>query len=307
MTLDKEYLEYPNRRYGMDHELYDWSILQKRKPVKWPNAAKVALWITYPLEFFPLNQPSMPFKAPGGMVTPYPDLRHFTTRDYGNRVGVHRIWKVLDKYKLKACAAVNSEIANRYPYLIGKINERGDEIIGHGINMGKLHYGDMNDKEEQSYINSSLKTLRDSSGQSVCGWLSPAKSESWHTCRHLSKHGIEYTCDWVNDDMPYKMNEAAGNLWAMPHGSEISDRTIIIDKKQNEIEYVEQIQDAFSVLYDETDKYGGRILSLTLTPYIIGLHYRIKHLDQVLKWITDHDGVWSATGADILNAFRRQE
>ncbi len=306
MTLDKEYLEYPNRKYGMDHDLYDWSILQKREPVKWPNDAKVALWISYSLEFFPLDQPAKPFKAPGGMVTPYPDLRHFTTRDYGNRVGIQRLWKVLDKHGLKASAAVNSKVAERYPYLVNKINERGDELIGHGVDMGKIHYGGMDDGEEQALIKESLESLRQASGQPVTGWWSPGKSQSWNTMKHLAANGVVYCCDWGNDDMPYQMNEAGGNLWAMPHGDEIWDRTIIMDKKHNEEEFVEEVQDAFSVLYNETDKYGGRVLSLVLTPYIMGLHYRIKYLDQVLGWIKEHDGVWSATGTEILDAFKAQ-
>ena len=32
MPLDSEYLQYPHRRYGMDHDRYDWSMLSDRKP-----------------------------------------------------------------------------------------------------------------------------------------------------------------------------------------------------------------------------------------------------------------------------------
>ena len=306
MTLDKEYLEYPNRRYGMDHDLYDWSILQKRPNVTWPNGAKLALWISYSMEFFPHDQPAKPFKAPGGMVTPYPDLRHFTTRDYGNRVGIQRLWRVLDKHGLKASAAVNSKVAERYPYVIKKLVERGDEIIGHGVDMGKLHYGGMDDGVEQAQIKESLSVLREASGQPVTGWWSPAKSQSWNTMKHLAANGVDYVCDWGNDDMPYQMKEDGGNLWAMPHGDELWDRTIILDKKHNEDEFVEELEDAFNVLYGETDQYGGRVLSIVLTPYVMGLHYRIKYLDKILGWIAGHDGVWSATGSEILDAFKEQ-
>ena len=106
--------------------------------------------------------------------------------------------------------------------------------------------------------------------------------------------------------MPYQMNEDAGNIWAMPHGDEIWDRTIIMDKKHSEREFVEEVEDAFSVLYDETNEYGGRILSLVLTPYIMGQHYRIKYLDELLGWIKGHEGIWSANGSEILNAFKKQ-
>jgi len=309
MPVAKVYLEYPMRRYGMDQDFYDWSILFRRPKVKWPNGARVALWITTELEFFPLDQPAKPFKAPGGMVTPYPDLRHYTTRDYGNRVGIQRIWRVLDKYKLKSSVAMNSKVAERYPYLVRKINERGDEIIAMGVDQGKLHYGGMDDALEAALVAESVTTLRRLSGQPVTGWMSPAKSESWNTLKHLKANGIEYVCDWVADDMPFELRapDNAGRLWAMPHTSEIYDRKIIIDNKHNEDEFVEQIKDQFNVLSKEAGKHGGRIMSIALVPYIMGLHYRIKYLDQALGWLMKQKHVWPATGAEILAAFKADQ
>jgi peptidoglycan/xylan/chitin deacetylase (PgdA/CDA1 family) len=306
MTVAKEYLEYPLRRYGMDQDFYAWSLLVKRPKVKWPGGARVALWITTELEFFPLDQPAKPFKAPGGMVTPYPDLRHFTTRDYGNRVGIQRIWRLLDKHKIKSSVAINSKVAERYPYLVKKINERGDEIIAMGVDQGKIHYGGMDDATEAAWVAESIGTLRKLSGQPVLGWMSPAKSESWKTLKHVKTNGIDYVCDWVADDMPFELNapDGAGKLWAMPHTSEIADRKIIIDNKHSEDEFVEQIKDQFNVLYKESAKHGGRILSISLVPYIIGLHYRVKYLDQILGWLMKQKHVWPATGAEILAAFR---
>lgn len=205
MTLPKEYLEYPLRRYGYDHDLYDWSILFKRKPVEWPNGAKMAVWITTELEYFGLDQPAKPFKAPGGMVTPYPDLRHFTTRDYGNRVGIQRIWTALDKYKIRSSAVINSKVAERYPYLVNQIKTRGDEVIAGGVDMSTLHYGGMDDATEAAQVKTAVDTLRKLTGQKVRGWLSPAKSESFNTLKHLAANGIEYVCDWSSDDMPFEM------------------------------------------------------------------------------------------------------
>lgn len=308
MAVAPEYMQYPMRRYGMDQDFYAWSMLPRRPKVKWPNGAKVALWICTDLEFFALDQPAKPFKAPGGMVTPYPDLRHFTTRDYGNRVGIQRIWRVLDKYKLRSSAAMNSKVAERYPYLVKTINQRGDEIIAMGVDQGKLHYGGMDDAAEAALVKESVSTLRRISGQAVTGWMSPAKSESWKTLKHVKDNGIDYVCDWVADDMPFELKapDGAGTLWSMPHSSEISDRKIIIDNKHSEDEFVEQIQDQFTVLSKEADKQGGRILSLSLVPYIIGLHYRIKYLDIALGWLMKQKGIWPATGADILKAFKAQ-
>ena len=37
MTLSDDYIKYPHRRYGIDNDRYEWSILPRRDPVEWPN------------------------------------------------------------------------------------------------------------------------------------------------------------------------------------------------------------------------------------------------------------------------------
>ena len=84
-------LDYPNRHYGNDHNRYSWSMLTDRAPITWPQGDGLALFVVVPLQFFPLNPQGKPVKVAGNMTMPYPDLRHYTLRDYGNRVGIHRV------------------------------------------------------------------------------------------------------------------------------------------------------------------------------------------------------------------------
>ena len=37
------HLQYPQRRYGMDHDRYAWSNLFERPKIAWPNGARVAV------------------------------------------------------------------------------------------------------------------------------------------------------------------------------------------------------------------------------------------------------------------------
>jgi len=152
LDMDKSYLKYPKRQYGQDHDFYDWRMVKDRPKLSWKNDAKVAIGFIIPLEFFPLNPSGVPFKHPGAMVTPYPDLRHFTVRDYGNRVGVYRILEALDYYGIKATFAVNGEIAERYPPLLDIITAHGHEIISHGLSTDHIHYEGLSTDEEKSYF-----------------------------------------------------------------------------------------------------------------------------------------------------------
>ena len=304
MSLPKEQLEYPLRRYGMDHDRYDWSMLPRRKPVSWPGGARVALWIVPALEWFPLDMKGVPFKPPGAMQTAYPDLRHYTLRDYGNRVGIFRIMQVLDKLGLHASVAVNAAVAVRYPALIRECTARNWEIIANGLDMDHLHHAALPLDDERKLISRSLDLLRQASGQAVRGWLSPAKSESANTLDLLGATGLDYVCDWVNDDMPYTLRTVGGPLVAMPHAIDMDDHTILVQNHHSEDDFRDQLCDQFDVLYRESATQGGRIMALSLHPWVIGQPYRIGALEEALQHMLRHTGVWAATGSEILDAWK---
>ena len=307
MPLDPSYFEYPHRSYGMDHDQYDWSMLANRKPVEWPGKARVALWINVALQYFPLNQEGKPFAPVGGMTTAYPDLRHYTLREYGNRVGIYRLLKAFDQYKVKPTFAVNTRLAERYPYLINRIKERGDEIICHGWHMDAPHYGGQDEAEEEALITKSLDGLRKITGQSIEGWISPSKSQSANTPSLLAKHGVKYMCDWINDDMPYPFRTKSGEITAMPLSTELEDRFIMQANLHSESEYADQIIDAFDYLYKEAEEQGGRMLALSIHPWMLGQPHRIGKLEQVLAYITGHKDVWSASAGEIRNAWQASQ
>ena len=70
------------------------------------------------------------------MVTPFPDLRHFTSRDYGNRVGVFRILKALRERGLTATFALSAALLERAAPLIDAIVNDGHEIAAAGAARG---------------------------------------------------------------------------------------------------------------------------------------------------------------------------
>jgi peptidoglycan/xylan/chitin deacetylase (PgdA/CDA1 family) len=307
MTLDREHLEYPQRSYGMDHDRYDWSLLSERKPVAWPGEAKLALWINVGMQFFPLNQQGKPFPVPGGMTMPYPDLRHFSLRDYGNRVGIYRFLQAFDRHNIKASFAFNTELALRAPYLIERIVERGDEILCHGWNMDSLHYGGQAREEEAELVGRSLDQLRELSGQAVSGWISPARNESENTPELLAANGIRYFCDWVNDDMPYRFNTQQGELYAMPLSNELEDRFILMNNLHSEQSWLEQVCDACDFLIDEARTGGGRILGLNIHPWMLGQPHRIAKLETALQYLSSKSEIWNASPSEILNQWQAQQ
>ncbi|MDR7101201.1 polysaccharide deacetylase family protein [Croceicoccus sp. BE223] len=303
MSLDSHYLSYPARGEGYDHELYSWSPLHERKPVSWPTGS-VAVWICVSLEWFPILPTDQPFRAPGHMQTAYPDFRHYTARDYGNRIGAWRFLEALDKAGVKASFATNAAIAERYPELVEAVLAGGHEIIAHSTDMNGTIDGSLSEEAERALIGDALSRLNAATGQVAKGWLSIARSQSFRTADILREQGIAFQCDWVNDEMPYRWRNGIVNL---PLNHELSDRTIVAVQQQSADSWAQSMEDAFDWLAGEAAATGGgRMLPIHVTPYIMGLPYRIAAFERLLAMLSARQEAWFATGGGIVDCWAAQ-
>ncbi len=281
MTSDR--LIYSHRRRGVDHEWFAHEPTRSRPTIAWPNGKLVALWITVPVEFFPLDAPAQPFRPLGGLTLGYPDLWNYSSRDYGLRIGIYRIMKILDVLGLRASAAVNSGVATRYPRLIDELAERKWEFIANGVDMGHVHHAGLALDDERGWIREAKETLSQASGVPVRGWHSPGRSHSLNTMTLLAEQGFEYATDWANDDMPYLVTTHAGPLYAMPLTYELADRLLLLQHNLAVEDYVDQVLRALSQLTLEAGQHrSGRILSLSVTPWIMGYPHRIAAFERLL-------------------------
>jgi peptidoglycan/xylan/chitin deacetylase (PgdA/CDA1 family) len=89
----------------------------------------------------------------------------------------------------------------------------------------------------------------------------------------------------------------------MPHPIDLDDATILVQNHHTEDDFRDALIDQFEVLYRESSPGNGRILALSLHPWVIGQPYRIGALEEALSHIMRHRGVWAATGGEILDAW----
>jgi allantoinase len=303
MPLPDDYLIYPHRKAGPDHNRYAASPYRDRAPLALPNGIKLGLWVTVLVEFFPLNPSGKPFKAPGAMQTPYPDLRHFTTRDYGNRVGIYRMLKLFTKLGIKATFAVQGAVAERYPTLVKDIKSDGHEICSNGWDSDALHYSGLDPEVERRYIADALGAVEAVTGTRPTGWISPARAESFETPDLLAEAGIVWCGDWAHDDMPTELKTRTRTLTALPLSNELDDWQIMVEYKRPEEEFVLQVGDAAKLLRSEADRFGPQILSLTTRPYVTGQPYRIAPFEQSLRAALATPDCAPVSAADQVAAF----
>ena len=295
---------------SMDNPYYDWSPISTRPPLRWPNDAKVALCVIVSLESSMWQPPEDAFLPPSyllqqGAYPAIPDIHEVSHHEYGNRVGVFRVMRVLDKYGIKGTAALDAGIAEDYPFIVGQCQQRGWEIIGHGLNFSQMITERMTEPEEREHIRRCLGAIEGATGQAPVGWIGADYGESTRTVGLLAEMGVRYVCDWPNDEQPYTMKVPNGQMVSLPVMLELDEvythrgRTVPINI------WSQMVREAFDRLHQDGAD-SGRLLVLNLHPYLIGQPYRAKYLDQALGHIMGQQGVWAATGSEIVEWYLSQ-
>lgn len=303
MTLPSDYLEYPLRKYGMDQDHYAWRPIGARAALSWPDNRAVAAMIVVPLEFHMLNPSGKPFKSPGAMVTPYPDLRHFTTRDYGVRVGAFRLLDALKAQNLKATFPINAVLLDRVRPLVDAIVAEGHEIAAYGWDTDHIHWGGLPVATEREWI-AKVRNAFTAAGLTPRTWMSPARQQSFATLELLAEAGFDVCLDWEQDSVPVAMKTNGGTVAAVPLSNELDDRQLLIDRRQDEAVWARQIAEAKTCLKEEAQRYGGQALGFTLTPYVAAQPFRIWAVREILADLADDPAVWTATASQIVDAAR---
>jgi allantoinase len=293
------------RRYGLDHPHHRWSPVVGREALRWPNKARVALCVIVNLEHLEWTPPQGSVQPASLYDRPLPDYRNFSHREYGHRVGIFRVLDALEASGIRATVAMDALTAQNYPYLVNHCLGRGSEVIGHGISVSRMITSRMGEEEERGYIEESLKALEDATGKRPQGWLGPEYGESERTPGLLAEAGVRYVCDWANDEQPYAMTTDSGELYSLPIMLELDDIQALWYRKVPAARYGAMLQEAFEYLYDDAAS-SGRLLVLNLHPWLIGQPHRIAYLEKALEYMMGRQGVWAATGSEIINWYAKE-
>jgi len=295
MSLPDDYFTYPHRRRGLDHDFYPHRNLHEAPRVTWPGGKPLALWVAVHVGHFPMDMGSRPFPVPGGMERPYPSYWDYTQRDYGNRVGIFRLLRALSARGVPATALTSAVLATRYPALLRHIRAAGWEVAAAGLDMGRVHHAGLGIEEERAMVAEAMALLG-----KPAGWHSPAHSESLNTLSLVAEAGARYVADWVNDDLPYRVTTEAGPLLAMPLNWDLSDQRVLFQQHMATEEWCDAVRAARDHLRAEAAATGGgRILCLTITPWVMGQPHRMAAFEALLDELLAGGEAWPATGEAI--------
>ena len=111
------------------HGRYDFVPLTERKDYSWPGGKRLAFLLTTNIEWFAFGAGLGHDPAKPGEPQTH---RNYSWRDYGNRIGVWRLFELLTSSSCPPAHNTNSLLYDYAPQIIDAIRRRGDEVVAHG-------------------------------------------------------------------------------------------------------------------------------------------------------------------------------
>lgn len=286
---------------------YRFVPLPDRKPLRFPNGARVAVIPTINIEYWEQDRPGQKEPLfPGGPATiPHPlpgdvwDTANWTWREYGQRIGIWRMIETFEEAGVAPSCTFNGLLAVERRRIFDEIVKRGWELVPHNWAQNDLltYYAGKPD-EERKIIKRTLELYRSIVGRDAKAWLSSAIRGTRHTPAILKELGIVAYCDYLNDDQPYLIDTINGPIVCVPYSNDVNDFNMFARGGASTREGVEMLKACFDQLYKEGAK-TGRIMNFGLHPHVIGQPHRIAALAEFLAYVKAKDNVWFPTRAEL--------
>ncbi len=226
-------------------------------------------------------------------VEDVPDPCMETHFAYGTRQGYARIAAAFDKHDVKATFSTCGRVAERSPWLMQDIVARGHEVSCHGWRWER--HAHMERGEEAQVIARTHAAITAACGVAPVGWHTRSAA-SVNTRDLLIERGdFLYDSDAYDDDIP----RMQGGHVILPYAFDTNDMRFSPGGGFVQAwDFSDYVKGAFDRLYAEGAEVA-RMLSIGLHLRLIGRPGRIKGLEEVLRHITSHKGVWIAPRREI--------
>lgn len=261
------------------------------RPAKWPGGARCAVALS-----FDSDHETNELREAGESIG------RLSQGQYGNRQGVPRILEILKRHDVKASFFVPAVTAMLYPDEQRRLAAEGHEVGIHGWIHERNSVLPLD--AERDLMQRSADVLERVAGVRPVGMRTPSWDFSPNTlaitkemgllydsslmadvdCYELEMDGrptgvVELPVEWIRDDAVYfNMVRFAGlRPYTPPEG----------------------VYDIFKREFDGAYREGG-LFQLTMHPHISGYRSRVWILDELIRYMRGHDGVWFGTHADVV-------
>ena len=278
------------------HERYAYSALVERKDYDWPQGRRLAFLVTTNIEWFAFGAGLGNDIAKANEPQTH---RNYSWRDYGNRIGIWRLFDLLDELRLPAGHCTNSLVYDYAPQITDAIRRRGDEVIAHGRSNAENLRG-LWQPDEERILREVTGTIARHEGRPPAGWFGAGAYESAHTPDLLQELGYRYLMDWPMDDQPVWMRTRAGRILSLPYPVETDDAQGVIHRRWSAAAFADAVVDQFDEMARQSEA-QPLVMNVSLHPYVFGQPFRLRQLRRALRHCAARPGVWYCRPGQIAD------
>ncbi len=220
-----------------------------------------------------------------------------TMYEYGSRVGIWRVFDLLERHGIKSTFFACAVALEQAPAVAERIVHSGHCVVSHGYRWEETFRLDRS--TEREHIDAAVASFERTIGRRPIGWY----------CRYgpsvntreliVAEGGFRYDCDAYNDDLPYFVEVGERRHLVVPYTPDVNDfRFWQSPGMTTGEEFFGYLKDSFDVLYAEGAE-SPRMLSIGLHPRIIGRPGRIAGLARFFDYVAGFDDVAYLTRDEI--------
>lgn len=281
-----------------------YELSSNRKKLLVPDGKSIIVHVVMNIEYWPFDKP-MPrgiLPPPHGTKSDPPDLPNYSWVEYGMRVGLPRVMKLLKENNIPVSTFINAQVAEIYPSAFEEMCNLNWELVGHGWYQQSLRVAE----NEEEIIKKSLDFLRTISGQDVRSWFGPGGGETEVTPELLKDNGVEFLHDWLIDELPCWMRTKKGPLLALPYTFELNDVPIWTVQNNSCDEMYKRVIATLDI-FDEEKQSNAKILTLALHPHIIGVPQNFFYLKKIIENLKKRDDIIFMTSSQIGDWYIKED
>lgn len=261
------------------------------RPNAWPGGARCAIALSFDSDH-ETNELRDAGKSPGRL----------SQGQYGNRRGIPRILDTLRAHSVPASFYVPAVVATLYPDEQRQVVAEGHEVGIHGW----IHErnADLPLAAERDLQMRAADVLEKVTGVRPVGIRTPSWDFSPNTLAITREMGLIYDSSLMADDDCYELMMDGENTGVIELPVEwIRDDAVYFNMNRfgglRPYTPPTAVFDIFKREFDMAYREGG-LFQLTMHPHVSGYRSRIWILDELIRHIRSHPGVWFATHADIV-------
>lgn len=276
---------------------FQYASMQDRPVLSWPEGKKLAVWVVPNVEHYEFMPGFKSIRDPWPRSA-HPDTLNYPFKEYGNRVGLDRIFEITDRLDIRCTVSLSLAVPTMFPDLFADMVKRRWDFMCHGLYNTHYLWGYPPERERE-FIFECKRKMDEVTGKREHGWFSPACSHTIHTADIVAQAGYQYYADLYHDDQPFPVINDHSDLISIPYSMDVNDVVVHLGGGDGE-DFARIMVDQFQTLHRES-QHTGLVMCIAFHPYITGQLHRVRAFEQALRYISHHDDVWMATGQEIAS------